>query len=230
MTTAIQLITRALNGTGSLAAGEEPDNDTAQTGLYLLNDLLDSWSLERLYVFQTFKESFNLVSGTATYLIGSGAAFNTTRPTMITNAYLRVSQNDFNITLLDDAGFSNITTKSVSTGYPEFLNYNPTMPSGTINLWPVPQASQILFIESPKQLTSFTDLTTDIVLAPGYSQAIRLELMMGLAAEGLGKMRQEHVDMRNEAVSRIKTRNSKVPVLHTMVASVKSGNIYNGFM
>lgn len=230
MTTAIDLITRALNGTGSLAAGETPDYDTSATGLYLLNDILDSWSLDRLYVFQSFKESFSLTSGTASYLIGSGATFNTTRPTIITKAHLRISDDDYPIDIVDDSGYANITTKSTSTGYPEYLNYNPTMPSGTIKLWPVPQANQTLFIESPKQLTSFTALTTDIVLAPGYSQAIRLALMQSLAAEGLGKVSQIHIDQANDSISRLKTRNSKVPVLHTGMAGASQGNIYNGFM
>jgi hypothetical protein len=230
MTTAINLITRALTGTGSLDAGEEPDYDTSATGLYLLNDLLDSWSLDRLYVFQAFKESFALVSGTSQYAIGSGAAFNTTRPTMITKAFLRVSSTDHPVSVLDDSGFANIVSKTTATGYPEFLNYNPTMPTGTINLWPVPQADQTLHIESPRQLTSFTTLTTDVTLAPGYSEAIRLALMQRMAAEGLGKVSQLHIDLTNESIARLKTRNSKVPILHTQMAATKQGNIYNGFM
>lgn len=228
MTTAIQLITRALNGTGSLAAGEEADIDTANTGLYLLNDLLDSWALDNLLVFQNFNESFPLSSGVPTYSIGVGGVFNTTRPTSISNAYLRVGQNDFPIQIIDDSGYANITTKLISLGYPEYLNYNPSMPNGEISLWPVPQSGQILFIESPKQLTSFPTLTTDVQLAPGYSEAIRLILMKSLAAEGLGKLSQAHLDMGAEAVGRIKTRNSKVPVLGTDRAGA-TGNIFNGW-
>jgi hypothetical protein len=52
-TTAGDQIYAALRLIGQLAEGETPSAETAQDALTALNQMLDSWSIERLSVFST---------------------------------------------------------------------------------------------------------------------------------------------------------------------------------
>jgi len=232
MPTAAAMITTALQGVGNISPGESIAASDMQSALGSLNRLLDSWSTDRLYVFQMFQESFALTANLGTYLIGSGATFNTTRPTQITKSFLRVSGIDYGIEIINDSGFANIAQKSFYAGYPCYLNYNPTLPSGTINIWPLPQANMTLFIQSPKQLAQFSDTTTSVTLAPGYEEAILYALMVRMGAEGLGEANQMQISLAESAVERIKTLNSNIPVMRSEFVSGQNaaGNIFNGFL
>lgn len=210
---AVDLLTRALRAIGNIGSGETPTADDINTSLMALNDMLDSWSISKLFVYQLMEESFPLVSGKGTYLIGSGGDFVTTRPIAISGAYVRFSNLDYRLEPIDNDAYSNIGLKTGFNGIPEFIYYNPLMPFGEINLWPCPQSSLTLFIQSPKQMTQFPDLATDILLPPGYAEAIRYAVMPRLVAEGLGKLNGEQIKLAESSVERIKTLNSNVPIL-----------------
>lgn len=229
MTTATTIIQRALLAIGNVGTGETPSADDTDTAFKALNDMLDSWSLDKLYVFSTLEESFPLVSGTGSYTIGSGGDFNTTRPIKIDRAYVRQSDIDYGLMPVDGAGYSNIQLKETIVDVPEYIWYNPTMPLGTIKLWPVPRASLTLHIQTSKQLTQFATQSTDIALAPGYAEAIRYALMPRLAAEGLGEVTEAQIAMAASATERVKTANSKVPVLRNEFYNGSRFNIFRGF-
>lgn len=229
MTTATSIIQRALLAIGNVGTGQTPSSDDTDTGFQALNDMLDSWSLDKLFVFETLEESFPLVSGTESYTIGSGGDFDTTRPIKIDRAYVRQSDIDYGLRPVDGSGYANIQLKETIVDIPEYIWYNPTMPLGTIKLWPVPRASLTLHIQTQKQLTQFTTQSTDITLAPGYAEAIRYALMPRLAAEGLGEVSETQIAMAASATERIKTANSKTPVLRSEFYTGTSFNIFRGF-
>ena len=52
-TTASDQINRALRLLGVLAEGETPSAETSQDALIALNQMIDSWSTERLSVYST---------------------------------------------------------------------------------------------------------------------------------------------------------------------------------
>lgn len=230
MTTAQTIIKRVLRGIGVTASGEDPTADEYADSLETLNAMIDSWSVDRLFIFAGLQESFALTANQYSYTIGSSGNFNTTRPTSISHAFLRVSNIDYDLDILDDSKYAGISTKSTSTGYPQFLNYSATMPLGTIDLWPVPQAGMTLFIQSPTQLTQFATLATNVVLAPGYEEAIFYGLMMRLVSGGFGVMSPLQIELGKAAIERVKTNNSTVPVLRPEFATSRGGNIYDGFI
>mgnify|MGYP001385330886 CR=1 FL=1 len=92
MSTASSMIFRAL-----ILNGEKPIGGSltsAEATLYLdnLNAMLDSWSIDRLMVYQTLQESFALTSGTGTYTIGPGAALSSVaRPIKRGGTHITVS-------------------------------------------------------------------------------------------------------------------------------------------
>lgn len=229
MTTATTILQRSLQGIGNVGTGETPSADDMDTSFQALNDMLDSWSIDKLYVFETLEENFALTSGTASYTIGSGGTFNTTRPVKINKAYVRLSDIDYDLEIINGEAFANIPQKSSIVTIPEFLWYNPTSPLGTIKLFPVPQASLTLYIQTSKQLTQFATQATNVTLAPGYAEAIRYSLMPRLAAEGLGEVTPDQIALAMASTERIRTNNSKVPVLKNEFYTGSRFNIFRGF-
>lgn len=79
-TTALDLITGALRNINSLEAGEVPNANDAQDALQILNDMLESWTLEKLFVFSSTENRFIFIPGQYQYTIGNpvGGTFNGT--------------------------------------------------------------------------------------------------------------------------------------------------------
>jgi len=70
MTTAIDLISRALKDIGALEAGETPTPEASADALDMLNDLLDQWSNEDQIVFNFTEIIFPVIQGQTQYTIG----------------------------------------------------------------------------------------------------------------------------------------------------------------
>src|SRR5271154_5020111 len=88
--TALDLIKSAMRVLNVLASGEEPSGAEAADGLGILNQMLDSWQIERLMIFTIQRvvndingNPFNLVSGQQVYKVGLGGDFNIPRPPRI---------------------------------------------------------------------------------------------------------------------------------------------------
>ena len=158
MATVLDIVTRALNRSGILTKTETPTNDEAQDGLNALNDLLESWGNSTSLTFSRVTESFALTDSVASYTIGSGGDFDTTRPLKIVQAHVRQSNIDYNLDIVSDEIYQSIIYKS-NVSIPYILNYTNEFPLGTINLYPEPPSGYTLFITSEKPLTSYTALT-----------------------------------------------------------------------
>lgn len=73
-TTALDLISGALKEINSLEAGEVPNADDANDALQKLNDMLESWTIEKLFVFSSTENRFLFVPGQYQYTIGNPSA------------------------------------------------------------------------------------------------------------------------------------------------------------
>lgn len=69
--TALDLIIGALREINSLEAGEVPNADDADDALQTLNDMLESWTIEKLFVFSSTENRFVFNPGTYQYTIGN---------------------------------------------------------------------------------------------------------------------------------------------------------------
>lgn len=70
-TTALDLITGALRNINSLEAGEVPNANDSNDALQILNDMLESWTIEKLFVFSSTENKYILVPGQYQYTIGN---------------------------------------------------------------------------------------------------------------------------------------------------------------
>lgn len=182
MTTALQLITGAARLLQVVRKGEPLDADEAMDGLNALNDMLESWGNSSLMVTARAWETFNIAAASS-YSIGASQTLNTTRPTIIRKAFIRLANGDYDLEPLSDERYEDIFLKSLSTNIPEYISIDNGYPYGTIRLYPLLNTSAELHLLSEKPLTSIATLNTVIDLAPGWKRALRFNLAIELAGE-----------------------------------------------
>jgi hypothetical protein len=68
---ALDIITGALRNINALEAAETPNATDAQDALQVLNDLLESWTIEKLYVFASTENTYVFNPGQYIYTIGN---------------------------------------------------------------------------------------------------------------------------------------------------------------
>lgn len=75
---ALDIITGALRNVGALEAGETPNAQDSSDALQTLNDLIESWSLNHLFVYASVENLLTFTSGQYQYTVGNyvGGTFN----------------------------------------------------------------------------------------------------------------------------------------------------------
>lgn len=205
------MMLRSMRMIGEKARGETLDTNEQTEVLYELNSMLDSWSIDRLNCYQVLQESFALTASTASYTIGSGATFNTARPTKIVDpCFVRDSSNlDSQVKIIGVETYGGIVQKNAGNSYPTYLSYDGSYDSsgyGTIRLYPAPVGSLTLFINSWKALQNFANVSTALAMPPGYQLAIESNFAIHLAA-GLTEVSKEVVKIARDSKAAIQSIN-----------------------
>ena len=186
--TAVQIITGALQLLGVYDPTEGLTGSDSELGLAVGNDMLDSWSNESLSCYAILEQSANLVPGVQSYTIGTGGAFNMTRPLRIIGSpgscYVQdANGNNYGLALVTRAQWNMIGNRSpltITSNFPDTLFYDPQFPLGILNFYPTPSSSYTAFWDSYLQLTDFAALNSAISLPPGYNMALKTNLAIML--------------------------------------------------
>jgi hypothetical protein len=178
------IIKGALRLLGVLSAGEEPSAEDEADALSALNGMIDSWNTEGTLVYATTRNEYTLTDGTASYTIGSGGTFNTTRPLRIRNAAVIPVGNSFEypMDILTSDEWAQIANKDL-TGIPYSLHYRPLAAQGSVELYVTPDDAHTLVIYEDSHLAQISSASAYLDLAPGYTRALRYNLAVELAPE-----------------------------------------------
>lgn len=188
--TAQQAINAAMQHLGALTQGESPASSESTDFLQVLNDMMASWSTERLNIFSIVPSTHSLVSGTGSYTIGSSGTFNVTRPVRYERASIILpntggSGNRYHpLQIVDAAAWADILERSIGAVIPTVMFPDMAFPLTTLYLWPVPTFSTIsvsLELWTWTQLTTFADLSTAYTFPPGYDRALKANLALEIA-------------------------------------------------
>lgn len=234
--TARELITSAMRLSGILAQGEVPSSNEANDALSSLNDMIDTWSNEQLLIPAKAYETFPLVVGQQTYLMGSGASdFNTTRPQFIEDInFQQVSSNppyELPIKILNQNQWASITTKTLTSNFPTKMWPQYTYPHATLRFWPIPNISVNVVIWSWKTLSTLTTLDTALSVPPGYNKALRYNLAVELGPEYGKSLDPIIIAHATESKAVLKRMNSRVDLLGVdsgLLQQKSSFNWYTG--
>ena len=228
MTTARDIIKKAMQKNGVLTKNESPDGDEASDALSALNDLISSWSNDSLLIYARLSESFPLVSGQASYTIGTGGDFNTDRPLQILTAFTRIGNIDYDISIIDEGAFDSITQKSISSSIPDVMLYETGFPLGTINIYPTPTTGT-LHIRSEKQLSQLPTLDTDLEFPPGWERALVYNLAVEISSEYGQPVDQATYQIAMDALNKIKTAVARNKKMDMYAYNGSNRNVYTGW-
>lgn len=179
MATILDVIKKSLKPYGILT----PTSQQASDALSTANGMLESWSLERLYVYQIYDETVSWTSGQSSRTIGSGGNFSTTRPTHLMDGFTRISDIDYPYRAIEKPEYDSIADKTTQGPYPDVIYYDNTATLGVLYAYPVPNATVSIHLNTWKQLQSFTALTDVVTLPPGYRRAIESNLSVELQGD-----------------------------------------------
>lgn len=185
MATAGDQINRALRLLGVLAEGEVASADTMNDALTALNQMIDSWTTERLSVFATQVQNFAWPGGYATRTVGPTGDFVGIRPVRVETSTYFLDPNGISrqVVLINRDQYDAIPVKTVESSVPSALFVNMTYPDVELTVYPVPSTPLMLKLVSTIQLDQPATLSTEMSFPPGYLRAFTYNLACELAPE-----------------------------------------------
>lgn len=183
MTTALDIITTALQDLGVIAVEESPIAAEASGALNKLNNMLDAWSIENLMVYGGFQTVFNLTAGQGVYTLGTGGDFSMPRPNFIREAYLRTTalpNLDTQLQVLTIDEYASLPFKGETSNMPFYLYYDNNFPLMSVYLNPVPTSTIYQLVLWTDRVLNNLALNDTISLPPAYKRAIEANLTLEL--------------------------------------------------
>ena len=222
------MILTALTMTGEKSV-EVSSLTTGEQNYHLsrLNSMMDSWSNERMMIFQLSQTSFALTASQGSYTIGAGGDFNMTRPTKIVDpCFIRDADgSDSVLRIIDAQAYGRIVDKDADGTYPVYLFYDfgySATSTATVRFWPEPASGLSTFINTLQPLQSFSTVSVTLSLPPGYQDAIETNYAVR-SALGLIPVSPELMVIARQAKAAIKGLNAPAPVLRLDMAVAGGG-------
>jgi len=230
--TAQEIIEAAFTELGIYTPGTTPPASEITWGLAKLNRLLNTLSASGVNLHYRVEENFNVSDGTASYTIGDGATFDTERPTVIEQAFIRDGDTDYLVKVRPIAEYWGLSDKTTESR-PTKLFYDTTYTDGTdgtIYLHYVPNQTYELHFVSQKPLTTYTDEDTDVVLPGQYEDFLVLKLAFAFAPR-FGKSVSRELDLAIQkadgAVRGLNIARTMKPASIRVSSSSGGGEAYN---
>ena len=232
--TAGDQVNRSLRLLGILAEGETPSAAMSQDALIALNQMIDSWSTERLAVFCTQDQVFTWPAGEYIRTLGPSGNFVGLRPVMLDDAtYFRDPGTNvsFGIKFINQQQYNGIAVKTVTSTYPQVCFVNMGFPDITMSIYPRPTRDLEWHFVSVQELTQPATLATELHFPPGYMRAFTYNLAMEFAPEfGVEPSPQvSRISMTSKRnLKRINNPDDVMSMPYAIVATRQRFNIYAG--
>lgn len=227
-TTILDLITLALKKARVLGTGDILSDEDAQASLDTLNLMLDSWSLDRLFVYVETLQQLTL-TGAATYSVGPGGDIDIPRPNKLISAYAQINGVSYPMEILDNGEqYDGIRLKGLTQQWPACVWYQHTYPLGTLFFYPL--GASTCYLRFTTALQQFPALNTPIALPSGYKKAIVDAGAVEFAQANNTEISPLVVQSAANAIARLKRQNSQPATRGLEVTTMSSrvgSNQYN---
>lgn len=234
MATALDQIKAALRLIGQLAEGEEPTAQTAQDSLAAMNQMIDSWSTERLMTYNTIDQTFMWPADEITRTLGPSGDFVGERPILLDDAtYFRDPQTNvsFGIKFINQQQYDGIAVKTVTSTYPQVMWINMEHPNISMTIYPKPTRLLEWHFISVQPLDQPATLDTVLFFPPGYLRAFKYNLACEIAPEfGVEPSPTvQRIAMTSKRdLKRINNPDDVMSMPYSIVATRQRFNIYAG--
>ena len=233
MATALDLINSALHLIGAKDPLESATAQEASDGLNSLNDLLDSWSTDRMFVFRVAEVTHIWPAATVSQTVGIGGDINIDRPLKVESSYIVDNGLSYPVNVLANRdGDNSIPQRTLSVNYPEWMFYDPAYPLATLYLYTVPASNLEFHFNYWAQLARFLNVTDTVNFPPGYARALRYNLAVEIASEYGQQVPASVASIAATSAGKIKRLNAP-PVLSTIEVAYSPSrdvfSIYRGY-
>lgn len=189
----------------------------AEDALYLLNNLLDSMSLEQLIIYYTPPTAIPWPSSTQVLTWGPGGDIPTARPLKLQPyAQYRDAATglDLPLTVMDrQADYVALTLKSQTSSTLQALYFAPSVPLGQLFGWPVPTMGWTVLVYPWQPFTRWASLDSEVVFPGGYERLLRAGLALECAPQYGVQPSALTGAILAEAKANVKRMNATVPIL-----------------
>lgn len=206
MTTALDLVTRALKVRRVLGSVGTASMQEGVDGLTALNAMLKTWSANKLAVPCILQEQLTIAAGQPSRTIGPGGQLNTTRPTRVANSFIRIDTVDWPVEHISVEEYDSIPDK-FTQDIPRVMGYRRSSPLGILYFYPAPADAYALFLNSWQPLQSFSGLSTVYSMPPEYEEGIVYNLARRMASFG-GMFTAEDLRIASETYNTIRSVNA----------------------
>ena len=186
MATCAELINGALRLLGVLAEGEVPSAATADDALVAMQQMIDSWSTERLSIFTTQDQVFTWPASQLSRTLGPTGDFVGNRPILLDDSTYFVDASSgisYGIKIINQQQYDGIAVKTVTSSFPQVLWINTNYPDVDLHVYPVPTRALEWHFISVDPLDQPATLSTVLSFPPGYLRAFRYNLACEIAPE-----------------------------------------------
>lgn len=142
--TSTEIVDAALRKLAAISSGVSATTTQRTDATQALNAMLKSFQTKGMPLWAIKEYSFALTA-TRTYPIGIGQTLNTPAPLKVVQAYLKHTTDLTSIpmTIQNRYDYNLVQPVSTNAGVPVQLEYERGNQSGTIHLWPLPDADSI---------------------------------------------------------------------------------------
>jgi len=210
MSTVLEILNLSLRQVRFLSYGQTADPQLRAVGVEVLNQMLAEWSGRRLVIPFTTWDTFTLTANKAEYSIGASAADVTdVRPEYIDRAFIRdAGDEDHRVEVVDEARYMQFASKG-STGRPSVLWYNPTVPNGTLLLYPTVATAEAIHYSHLQAFPEPADEDATLVVPRSMDPIIMWNMCVRLADMLPGiELTAVQAKMAEESLNRLITLNA----------------------
>lgn len=226
--TPAELIPRAFERASIKGVDQTLSPADLNTGFYVLNEMIDAWSIEELYLYELVTLTATATNGKAAYTLGPGGDFDVVRPPSIDQLIYTNGSIDYEVEQTTVEQYAAIPYKQ-TIGIPSAFAYEPSMPAGVMSIYPIPIAGGTLKVKTHQLLTQFSTINQAVQFPPGYQAALRYALAVALCGEYQVTPSPALMLASNNAKRAIRRRNLRVPLLNIKVGDAPTRNILAGF-
>ena len=209
MATVATILNRAVRLLGALPSGSSLGTNEMADALIAINAMLEAWRNDKLMCYALQEETLTLANGTASYTIGPSGSLNTTRPVTIEAAWILDNGVSYDVRRIEEADYDALAVKTTSGVWPDRFLYRPTMPTGSLIVYPVPNASRTMKLVTRVPVLAFSASSDTVTLPPGWENALAFNLAIDLAPEYSTTASQEVVDRARIYKAAVKTINGR---------------------
>ena len=191
--------------------------------------MIDTWSLEEYLAYAEDRVPFVLIPGTQIYYFGQAAApvptvtmdrpVTLVRGGLIFTSVVPVIETPMRVLL--DQEWGALSPKELESTVPYMLWYKPTVPNGALIVWPKPLTAWSIAAYFWRMVQRFEAVTEQIILPPGYQEAIQYNLACRLADlnPGRAKLTARVQRMAAKGLDYIKGRNAGPMLMQSELAA-----------